>query len=872
MAFKIKSFFQRNINTGGGNFIGGDITYQCSSFESIINSIKPISEYVSSNKMHFLCRGLGFYGRNDEINWLNEFCNQKDKVLYTVVCGIGGIGKSKLLYEYVKGNHDPKWQMCFLTEAIMETILCYDNYSYPKNLLLVIDYAARYSESLGKWIAKILGLRETKNKIRIVMIERQGLQYNSLFDMSCPWLEKFYGNSHQKRNLKMLEYSFMELKQINSDFLSNLIDDYARISMPEKKLTKEDKKTIINFISSGLHLELEKQSPLIILLIADAFLNDKPFHKWNLELLIQNYLEKLFDYWRTALCNDDRNIYNSLINILVFATVSGGLNINEDIPDCLFKDIKNVSNGGNAKIIFENATGFVNEIIAPIEPDYIGEFIVLSQLKKIVSKKARHEFVSCCYGNTEFPFFVEKCIGDYYHSDIFHSIFNEFVEILKPLNEIPNYIEQYATLLEKYARVCENSKICICTDVLKQLYEKKSFEPLFREKLAIIFSQHLYNMTVLKGYDYWTGVKENTEIQSYMRNANKSISIFKELYENYKKNHQIVLLYARGLANYAFYSYENANLAKIELANIYQNYYLQIPEISVSYSMALNNFLMRTSNNDLFSSFEDAEDAINDLSKLYNRHVVEANVQNDVSVVFVNALSNDELHEEVNQKIKELFNKVRVFQKEVIIEYAKGLNNIIAIYIKAGNGCYSKEAKKIIHTHFMTLKRMYKTYGKELLEIEIEFAKASANIIISCEIFDAKKILCDLKEICKNNENETIYKVMIIRYIKAVYHYCCLNSIHQHYDNEIDDVLTEVVLIYEQYRDISEEVYFLVEGCLYYILYLLLINKAEKEKITYTYSLVYDIYEDTPLSTKENVKTYVDLVEDMLNRLKSDRK
>lgn len=865
MAFNIKSIIQRNINTKGGDFVGGNIIYQCPSFEYVLNLLKPMSEYMTLNKMHFLCKELGFYGREDEINWLNEFCNQNHKVLYTVIYGAGGIGKSKLLYEYVESNNDPNWKMLFLTEAVIETILNYDNYFYPKNLLVVIDYAARYSELLGKWIAKIAGLRNTQNKIRIVMLERSGLLYNSSHELCSPWLEKFYGNPHQKRNLEMLEYDFMELKQINSHFLSKLIDDYSRISMPEKKLTKEDKKTIIDFISLGLHLKPEKQTPLIILLITDAFLNNRPFHKWNLELLVQNYIEKLFDYWLTALCNGDRNVFNSLINILVFATVSGGISINEEIPDCFFNDIKNINRWGNAKAIFENSTGFINEIIVPIEPDYIGEFVVLSIFKKIFLKKEKREFITYCYERNEFPSFVDKCIGDYYQSDIFQSFFDEFIDIFKPLIEMPAYIEKYAELLVKYARVCSNSEIRICTGVLKQLHKNKSFEPSFREKLAIIFSQHLYNMTVLEGDSDCLVEIDNAEIHSNMQNANESISIFKDLYAQYRENLQIVLLYARGLSNYAFYSYENAKSSKKELAKIYQEYYLKIPEIAVSYSMALNNYLMTKSKNAFFSSFKDAENAIDELSRLYNKHVMEEKVQNSVPLIFVNAISNDELREEVDQKITEVINLTRVYQKDVIIEYAKGLNNIIAIYVKAGNGSYSKEIRKIINTHFTNLKKLYKMHDTGKPNIEIEFAKACSNIIVSCEICDAKKILCDLKGICKKYESKSIYKIIIIRYIRALYHYCCLSLILQHYDNDIDEVLIEVITIYEQCRNISEEVYFWVEGCLYYIFYLVLINKEKIEKILNIYSLVYKIYEEVPLSSKEKVKTFVDMVEDIIN-------
>ncbi len=850
-----KYFSQRHINTGGGDFIGGDVYCQSLSFANRLDSIRSLNEYKSSNKMHFLCDDIGFYGRVKEIEWLNEFCMQSDPILYTIVHGVGGIGKSKLLYEYMKNNYDSEWKMCFLTDAVLSSILNYNDYSYPKNLFIVIDYAARYAQLLGKWITKILEMRQTEKKVRLIMVERYVVLSENPCKTYYPWLMEFYGSPHQKRILQRAEYDFLELKQIDCKDLFQLIDNYAAMEMPTKNLSIEEKQNIISFSS-------DRQTPLIILLATDAFLNGRPYRQWDLTSVVQDYVDRLLDSWLTALCSNDSCIFRSLVNVLVFATAVGGLDINDEIPAVISEDYKNICRAENGRIILESASDFHNEVVAPIEPDFIGEFVVLNTIQKVAARKERRKIISDCYASSEFPLFMHKCIDDYYDSGVFSKFFNEFIEILEPLMDEPVYMVRYASIIEKFAQICNINKIPICTKILKQLYETKYQEDLYRKQLAFIFSAHLYNRTILKGCEAGRRPEEFGDIHFEKQNADEALSLFTDLYKECKQDQSITLTYAEALANFSYYSYENAKFAKKELENILHQHGTQIPMIAVKYSMALNNLLKNMIST---SWFQESEDVIGLMSDLYRKYIAEADNHTKVCLVLVNAVSDPKLHESVNQEIDYIANSSEDYQKKIIVEYAKGLNNIIALYIKAGNGKYSNDDKQIIHSHFQTLRELYDKYSIYSPQIIIEYAKANTNIILSCDIPKAKLILEYLKQLCCKDENRPFYGILLIRYIRALYHYCCLNVLLNRYNKDIECILAEVITIYENNRELSDEIYVWTAGCLHYIFCLLCMGDAENKQIKSVYDRLYCVYKTAPSGIKASVEIYIKMTERFLS-------
>lgn len=95
----------------------------------------------------------------------------------------------------------------------------------------------------------------------------------------------------------------------------------------------------------------------------------------------------------------------------------------------------------------------------------------------------------------------------------------------------------------------------------------------------------------MKGCEAGRRPEEFGDIHFEKQNADEALSLFTDLYKECKQDQSITLTYAEALANFSYYSYENAKFAKKELENILHQHGTQIPMIAVKYSMALNNLL-----------------------------------------------------------------------------------------------------------------------------------------------------------------------------------------------------------------------------------------------------------------------------------------
>ncbi|MDR1668994.1 MAG: hypothetical protein LBR76_03465 [Oscillospiraceae bacterium] len=850
---------------GGSTIIQADelVIGSQSTFADAINQLKPLSKQKTSNAMHYLCDGMGFYGRDNEVKWLDKFRAENEPLLYTVVHGVGGVGKSKLLFEYEKITHDENWKVCFLSSSIIESLLSYQKYDYSKNLFLVIDYAARYSDLLGKWIEKLSDLEHPTNKMRIVFLERQGLQYDSSLESPSPWLETFYGAPRRKRILKDAEYEFLPLKQMSSDALKILIDDYSKITT-SIIVTEKDKQSIMGYVFTELKLNFERQNPLMILLATDAFLNKQPLHKWNIEMLVQNYIERLKDNWLHALCENDKNLLDALINVLVMSTINGGFDLNDDIPDYFSEDTKRITSHPNARHIINGAIEITDDKIHPIEPDYIGEFMMLSKLNAIMPKIKQREFIACFYGKESFLNFMSKCIDDYAKSEVFPNIINNFIDLTRPMSENASDITVFAHLIGRYSLVCQDSKLKSCTDTLRDLYHQELRRDSSDNHMAILYSAHLAQLTYVQGYTEYISFNNKEVFTNNIEMARWAASELKTLHDKYKNVHQIILNYAYGLANLSIYSLGDSQYSKTSLCQLYLEYKAELPELSISYAISISNHILRIQDNPSEESFVPVEDDISKLSELYRERVLEASNKDGLILHVINDISDPELHKQVNKYTEMMFSKLSVRQVKVAVEFAKGLNNAIAAYVNAGNFTYSDETIKIIRGHYSSLEKLNTIYHNQLTEVTIEYAKAISNSIISYPINEAFDLLSNLKLICDNSKVRGLYDILIIRHIKALHNYLALSAKLIIMSEDTNAAFGDAASIYNENRSIADEIYVCFAGCCYYYFYLLLKNNGDQEHVDLIYNFIYCILEEAPQQCKTPISKYISYMEKLI--------
>ncbi len=90
-------------------------------FSNYIELLEP--PVKSKNPFHYLNESMGFYGREKEVYALEQFINDERQVLFAVIVGNGGIGKSKLMKEFIKlHRHDLNWKMILCNHPMAKNI------------------------------------------------------------------------------------------------------------------------------------------------------------------------------------------------------------------------------------------------------------------------------------------------------------------------------------------------------------------------------------------------------------------------------------------------------------------------------------------------------------------------------------------------------------------------------------------------------------------------------------------------------------------------------------------------------------------------------------------------------------------------------
>lgn len=839
--------------TDGGTV---NINPSTSSFETAINQLKPVTASTSPNPMHYLNQDLGFYGREEECHWIDKFCQTNEQAQYMVVYGIGGVGKSKFMYEYIKQCNDPEWHMCFVTDNIITSLLSYPEYNYSKNLLLVFDYASRNSEIIGKWLSKLSTTNTTSNKVRIVLIERQGHVKDFI-----PWLEKFYGNSTQRRFLKQIEFDFLELKQLEKSDLSKLIGDYVSKNYPNKQLGTNDVDGIIQYASDGLGLVERCQSPLIVLLVSDAYVSGQNYRKWNLALIVQNYVEKLKENWLTALCDNDLVLHKSLIKVLVLATAIDGFNINKDVPKLYISDISRLTENQYLRDILENSTGFSNEIVHAIEPDIIGEYFVLNYLDKLATYKLKQEFIESFYSSPiSFLDFMDRCVLDYAETGSFEHFFNNYISLVKPPIDVDPSSELYVILLSRYFPYCDSERKDECLKIVRQLHleEVKNNLP-HKIGITTIYAWLLVDFTAIKRYGFDENITPDYFAKAFKIAKNK-LAELKQLSDNYSATYPSVLLaYSSALANFSNYVSEaNAYDCVDKLNVIYLNNYKKNSDFAVSYARALNNYIMVLGGNLTETNFAKANDMIAALKNLYKVHISDAINLKHISLNIVNSVSDLDLREEIEKSKKAFYEWADMYQEEVIIEYAKGLNNFVGICT-----CMKKNEKAFFI--FDILKSVYSKHCAEMPKVKIEYAKAIVNIIYLCNIDEAESMLMELKQFYHSEKKEQ--EIFAIRYINALNNHLVRAYEDNTYPADIERIFNEVYDVYIEYEDPSFSITKGYATCLYYVLILLILTRPSDEicdkvsdDLDVLYEQLYILYEKSDSHLKEIIGNYVESI------------
>ncbi len=200
-------------------------------FHSGFERMMEINPYIELDKtasafgrMHFLNRFNKFIGRKSELAALRDFCNDPKPVLFWSVIGEGGIGKSRLMLEYLS-TLDSGWFGFFGRKGKD----VYNELTPFSNTVIVFDYIAGEEEKCADAISSIISKFESSAfKLRIIFLERK--IEKEKFD----WFHKIQGafDSTTRLSFDSAQYSKNPLSlgpltiEEEKEYIASYIDTY----------------------------------------------------------------------------------------------------------------------------------------------------------------------------------------------------------------------------------------------------------------------------------------------------------------------------------------------------------------------------------------------------------------------------------------------------------------------------------------------------------------------------------------------------------------------------------------------------------------------------------------------------------------------
>ena len=341
-------------------------------FKYIIKSIPPVVR--NTKPLHYTSNVIkNIVGREKELSQLKKFMDQRCNVSVWGIQGPGGVGKNKLVYEFIKTyTDDEMWSFRIVDYRKVALFNLCNDWNYDKNLCLVIDYSEFVKEQICEWLSKLSIKKRRGKKLRIILLSRVTDGFEHELE-AC-------GNVYYK-NHKFLNVSMLSMEECID--LANQYSNYFK----KRPLTEEERKRISASIKANLNAA--DYRPLFILLITIVSLSRRHSSSVMNWIEICDYVyEKDNKELKTLI--PDNDIRLSLNNLIMFSTVFGKTLMDKQ-HSFIGSDASNVLDYllKNDKDFFElsiEMTGRYTDndgkyMLYPKTPDIIGEYFVLKRMR-----------------------------------------------------------------------------------------------------------------------------------------------------------------------------------------------------------------------------------------------------------------------------------------------------------------------------------------------------------------------------------------------------------------------------------------------------------------------------------------------------------
>lgn len=671
------------------------------SFAYLIDNINELEK--NDLKFHYLNQFIGFYGRDNEINMINEFLATNEKISILAITGEGGAGKSKFVYNYIlRENYRQDWKMVIIPNLIIKKLCKFSGWYYEKHLLLVFDYASRNAEKIGEFIEMLSTSKTVKNKIRIILLEREGKKediYPYWFNRLCDFDRNHYVMEHINL-IKLPTLSKEALLKIVEDykvFLFQNTRDYDKIKytqMYKKFCNKPFNKSYLNKIYSITNnISNSKITPLNILMVTESVIygvkNPNKWIKknkkvnWSQISLAKDALARDYRYWADSIKGLDISI-ETIEKSIVYATAIGGWDISKSDTDkvkCFFSELIKL----NSKNL-QSCISIVNEVkdsnpykIRPLEPDFIGEVLVFEYfMNHIHNFQESQKLIDILWEKPDdFFAFLYRCSNLILESDYKNLILNN-IPFYKPSNYYNDHINVlYLTLLN---------------ELLYYHSSEKSAKDIFSEftKIPLNINQNTKHAEIY--------LRCLLNFSTYIDTLEERLLIIKEsekIISNFPNEPSISQKYVRMLYNITSRFEDEKILSSIvvKIESIYLKF--QTEEITRLYALALYNYAY------VLENIEEYRITIKKYQNLYesNRYI------NDIIIYFLYFLEGFSEKCESSKDIEwilEMNDRLLIatnYHKKSIEQYIKTIEILIN-----KDDILNKKMKKVINTKYLELK------------------------------------------------------------------------------------------------------------------------------------------------------------------------
>ena len=682
-----------------------DINY--SAYEELrSHTKKTVSTSKTVNRFMYDSDYIAFEGRKQEFSQLQEFCQDNMQVSWWAVTGPGGMGKSRLVYEFTNAQKAAGWKICWLRHSDYDNL---GQWTPPVDRCIVVaDDVQAHLQTIGHWIISISS-RQRSEKLRIILLERDGEDLNS-----ARWAELLQADSPYDDTISAICYrsDFLNLPPLSDDELKAIMMDFAKASAKPLADSGYADRLLRTFkkIDGGL------QRPIYALAITDGWCGGKDPTRWSkeqiLDALVKRELEFYYNRLR-SLSSDEitKAICSELENMLARSCIASFLplaHIGEDEYPKLHKRadkldltfpelLRQIGIVHEIEVHFQiqnDAPGNPvtrKEIIEAIVldcPDMIKEYLVLRQ----------------AFGKNRFSLLLpEDWDSDPLQLFFLRQILIDYPEKLEENNQFWTAFFTGDPKSEVSAQIYGN--LLFGTAVQLPKMEKQALDRL--EKLYCDF--HDSEDIVVA---YAKGVF-NLSINQALEDRTHSVDKLRLLYEQIPTSEDLAALYAKGLVNLSVEQTLEDRTHSVDKLRLLYGQISTSEELAALYAKGLVNL-------SAIQTLENCTHSIDNLKMLYEQ----ISISEELAALYAKGLVNLSIKQTLGDRARSV-DRLRLLYKqiptseELAVVYMKGLVNL-TVEQTLEDCVHSVDKLRLLYEQTSTSEELAVEYAKGLVSLSIK--------------------------------------------------------------------------------------------------------------------------------------------------------